>query len=119
MPGNQGQGFKIAAWYGTQASRGYPKMRPLTVITGILLGSSLSITVGLAAVLLIFLVLGDDYPRLRYEFRPLTASLAIFSVMTVICAASFYSLLIDHPARWAAQGLLWLGVLGVGYYYWP
>lgn len=94
-------------------------MRPLTVITGILLGSSLSITVGLAAVLVIFLFLGDDYPRLAYEFAPLRASLGIFGVMTVICAASFYSLLIRHPARWAAQALLWAGVAGIGYYYWP
>src|SRR5690606_27629872 len=43
---------------------GFEAMRPLTVITGIVLGSCVSISVSLGAVLFIFLVLGDEYPRL-------------------------------------------------------
>ena len=94
-------------------------MRPLTVITGILLGSCLSIAFSLAAVLLIFTILGDEYPRLSREFGPLLASLSIFTVMTALSAASFYSLVRDHAYRWYAQGLMWLGFVGVGAYYWP
>jgi len=94
-------------------------MRPLTVITGILLGSCLSIAFSLAAVLLIFAILGDDYPRLSHEYGPLLASFSIFTAMTAITALSFYALVKHHPARWAAQAVMWAGLLGVGYYYWP
>jgi hypothetical protein len=94
-------------------------MLPLTVITGILLGSCLSIAFSLAAVLIIFLLLGADYPRLEYEFGSLIASFSLFTAMTAITAASFYALIKHHPARWAAQGVMWFGLLGTGAYYWP
>ncbi|MDH3614123.1 MAG: hypothetical protein OEU90_01970 [Gammaproteobacteria bacterium] len=93
-------------------------MRPLTVITGILLGSCLAITVSLAAVLFVFLVLGDDYPRLQHEFRPLLSSVLIFFGMTSISAVSFYALLINHPARWWGQALMWSGLTVTGWYFW-
>ena len=94
-------------------------MRPLTVITGILLGSCLSIAISLAAVMLIYVVLGDDYPRLQGELRPLLTSTAIFVGMTLISALSFYSLLIDHKYRNWAQVLMWFSILAVGSFYWP
>ncbi len=94
-------------------------MRPLTMITGILLGSCLAISVSLALVLIVFLVLGDDYPRLQHEFRPLLISLIIFLGMTIISAGSFYSLLTHHRARYAAHALMWLGFAGTTWYYWP
>lgn len=93
-------------------------MRPLTVITGILLGSSLAITVSLAAVLFVFLVLGDDYPRVQHEFRPLLSSMFIFLGMTTISGASFYALLINHPARWWGQVLMWSGLGATVWYFW-
>jgi hypothetical protein len=94
-------------------------MRPLTVITGIVVGSCVSITVSLGAVLFIFLVLGDDHPRLGDEFAALISSLLIFTAMTVISGLSFYSMLIRHEWRRAAQVLMWLGVAAIGTYYWP
>lgn len=94
-------------------------MHPLTVITGILLGSCLSIAVSLAAVMFVFLVLGDDYPRLRGEFQPLLINVAIFFGMTVISAVSFYSLLINHQFRLWAQAALWTSLLATGWHYWP
>ncbi len=94
-------------------------MRPLTVITGILLGSCLSIAFSLAAVLLVFVILGDEHPRLNSEFGPLLASLSIFTVMTAISAASFYTLIREHALRWYAQGLMWFGLFAAGVYYWP
>lgn len=92
-------------------------MRPLTVITGILLGSCLAITISLAAVLFVFLILGDEYPRLESEFRPLLSSVFIFLGMTIISAASFYALLINHTARWWAQGLMWSGLAATAWYF--
>lgn len=94
-------------------------MRPLTVVTGITLGSCLSIALSLGAVLIIFLILGDDYPRLQHEFHGLLISFVIFLLMTSISALSFYWMLKDHAARFAAQAAMWTGLLGVGYYYWP
>jgi TctA family transporter len=94
-------------------------MHPLTVITGIVLGSCLSITLSLAAVLFIFLVLGDEYPRLRDELGALINSLLIFIAMTAISSLSFYSILIRHQWRRGAQILMWLGVAATGSYYWP
>jgi len=94
-------------------------MRPLTVITGIMLGSCFSISFSLAAVLIIFHILSDDYPRLSHEYGPLMVTFALFTVMTAICAASFYALLKDHKARWIGQAIMWSGLLSVGMYYWP
>jgi hypothetical protein len=89
------------------------------MITGILLGTCLSISVSLLLVLIVFVVLGDEYPRLQHEFRPLLASMTIFLGMTMISAASFYSLIIGHGGRYLAQLLMWLGLAATTWYYWP
>ena len=94
-------------------------MRPLSVVTLIILGSSFAITFSLAAVILVVLILGDEYPRLQNEFEPLLASLMLFLVMTAIAAASFYSLLKEHALRYWLQVAMWLGLFVVGLYYWP
>ena len=94
-------------------------MRPLTVLTGILLGSSLAITVSLAAVLFVFAVLNDEYPRLQHEFRPLMLSVLIFLGMTTVTAASFYALVKNHAGWLWAQLAMWLGLAAITWYYWP
>ncbi len=94
-------------------------MRPLTVITGIVLGSCLSITISLVAVLIMFVLLRGEHPRLVAEFEAMSTSLALFSAMTAISALSFYGLIIRHKWRMAAQLLMWAGLVVVGFYYWP
>ena len=94
-------------------------MRPLSVITLIVLGSSFAITFSLAAVIVVVLVLGDEYPRLQGEFRPLAASSLLFLGMTAIAAASFYTLMKNHVARYWLNAAMWLALVGIGYYYWP
>jgi len=94
-------------------------MRPLTVITGILAGSCVSIAVSLAAVLLVYLILGDEYPRISYEFKPLLASLFVFLGMTAISALSFYTLVINHKMALTAQAAMWVGLCATAYYYIP
>ena len=94
-------------------------MRPLTAIIGIVLGSCLAITVSLAAVLFVFVVLGDDYPRLQHEFRPLLMSLLIFLGMTVLSGLSFYSLVIEHRARYWALAVMLTGLAATILYYLP
>ena len=94
-------------------------MRPLTAVTLIILGSCFAIMVSLAAVIIVVLVLGDEYPRLQREFDPLLHSLAIFTGMTAISAASFYGLVKSHVARYWGQAAMWAGLLATGWYFWP
>jgi len=94
-------------------------MRPLSVLTLIVLGSSFAITFSLAAVLFVVLILGADHPRIANEFDPLLKSLLLFFGMTAIAAASFYSLAKEHATRYWLQGAMWLSLVGIGYYYWP
>ena len=94
-------------------------MRPLSVVTLIVLGSSFAITFSLAAVVLVVLLLGTDHPRLASEFDPLLKSLGLFVGMTAVAAASFYSLAKELAARYWLQAAMWLSLFGIGYYYWP
>jgi uncharacterized membrane protein len=94
-------------------------MRPLTAVNLIILGSCFAITFSLAAVLIVVLVLGDEYPRLQSEFGPLLNSLLVFLTMTAISAASFYSLIKEHRLWLLGQGAMWLGLMATGWYYWP
>ncbi len=92
-------------------------MRPMAVIAGILLGTLVSITVSLAGVLVVFLMLGADYPRLDTEFRPLIVYSLAFFVLTLISAVSFYAALIEHQKRWLLQGVLWMAMLLIGSFF--
>jgi hypothetical protein len=49
----------------------------------------------------------------------LLKSLLLFFGMTAVAAASFYTLAKNHAARYWLQAAMWLGLLGVGLYYWP
>jgi hypothetical protein len=46
------------------------------------------------------------------------SSVLIFFGMTSISAVSFYALLINHPARWWGQALMWSGLTVTGWYFW-
>ena len=94
-------------------------MQPLTVITGILLGTSASIAVGLSAVLLIFFLLADEHARLQAEFRPLMLSTAAFILMTAVCAFSFLGLVQRRPWRWPMQAVMWIALGLIVLYYLP
>jgi len=91
----------------------------MTVINGVVLGSCLSIAVSLAAVMFVYIVLGDEYPRLQAEFRPLFASMLIFIAMTAISGASFYTLLTNAKIRYGLQVAMWVGLAATTWYYWP
>lgn len=83
------------------------------------MGSCVSIAVSLFFVLIVFALIGDEFPRVQHEFGPLLRSLGIFTAMTAISVWSFYLLLRERPLRYLAQGGLWLGILATGWYYWP
>lgn len=83
------------------------------------MGSAVSITLGLAVVIIIFYFTGLDEPRIRDEFAPVLGSLGWFSVLTVVSATSFIGTLRERVWRWPAQALMWSCVGLIGWRFWP
>jgi hypothetical protein len=93
-------------------------VRPLTVLTGIVLGSSAATTFGLAATLVVFLVLGDEHPQFRSERPLLAVYLGIFVGLTALAGASFIGLAKARPWRRWAQAALWGTLCLLAAVYW-
>lgn len=94
-------------------------MQPLTMLTGVILGSVFSIGLGLSVVLLLLAIVGTDYPQVAAERDGLVTAIAIFWALTVVAGASFVGLLRRQWYRWPAQLLLWAALTLTGLYYWP
>lgn len=94
-------------------------MHPLTVVTGIMLGSAASIAVGLSVVMLMFFLLSGRHPQLSAEFGSLVGNTLIFLAMTAICAASFIGLVRERRWWWIPQAGMWAGLGLVVLYYLP
>lgn len=94
-------------------------MNPLTVVTGIMLGSAASIAVGLSVVVLIFFLLSGDHPQVSAEIGSLVTSAVMFLAMTVVCAASFISLVKNLSWWWMPQIGMWAGLALVVVYFLP
>jgi hypothetical protein len=94
-------------------------MRPLSVLLGIVMGSTVSIALGLFLTLVVFLLLPEYSLRLADERKPLLGALALSSALAVVSAGSFYGELRQRRWRVAAQIALAL-LLAVGtWLYWP
>lgn len=93
-------------------------MRPLTVLTGIVLGSAAATTFGLAATLVVFAVLVDEHPQFRSELPLLALYLAVFVGLTALAAAGFIGLARQRPWRHWAQGALWASLCLLAAVYW-
>ena len=77
-------------------------MRPFTVLIGILLGSSASVTFALAAVLAVFCVLQRSHPGLSAELPRLLYAVLAFAFLTAASAGSFLGQVRIRPWRgWA------------------
>jgi hypothetical protein len=94
-------------------------MRPFTVLIGILLGSAASITFGLAAVLIVFLILSPKHPELALEFSHLRTSLAAFAILTAASAGSFNAQVKIRSWRGWAHAATLLCLALVVAIYWP
>lgn len=93
-------------------------MRPLTVLTGIVLGSSAATTFGLGATLVVFLVLSGEYPQFRAELPMLLRYLGIFLALTGLAAVGFIGLARNRPWRLWAQAAMWASLMAVAALYW-
>ena len=93
-------------------------MRPLTVLTGIVLGSSAATTFGLGATLVVFLVLSGETPQFREELPLLAGYLAIFVALTALAGVSFIGQARQRPWRRWAQGAMWGALAALAGLYW-
>jgi hypothetical protein len=93
-------------------------VQPLTVLTGIVLGSSAATTFGLAATLVVFLVLSGEVPEFRKELPLLALYVVLFAGLTALAATSFVGLARNRPWRRWAQGAMWGTLAGLAALYW-
>jgi hypothetical protein len=84
-------------------------MRPLAVLLGIVMGSTVSVAIGLAMTLVVFLFLPEYSERVGAEFSPLLRSLGVTLVLATAAAASFYGEL--RSLRWRRTAQVALAVL--------
>jgi hypothetical protein len=94
-------------------------MQPLTVLTGVILGSVASIAFGLAVSALVSVLAGADAPQLAAELGTLWRHTLVFIGLTVICGLGFLGLVKHARWRWYAQALMWAALAGVVRAYWP
>jgi hypothetical protein len=94
-------------------------MRPLAVLLGIVMGSTVSIAVGLALTLVVFALLPDHTERVGEEVGPLWRTFTVMLVAAAVAAMSFLGELRLRPWRHLAHAAL-LAMLGaVVWLYWP
>jgi hypothetical protein len=94
-------------------------MRPLAVLLGIVMGSTVSISIGLALTLIVFALLPEYSDRIDDEYRPLLRSFAAMLVVSAVAVASFVGELRQRPWRHYASAALLLMLAGGLWVYWP
>jgi hypothetical protein len=92
-------------------------VRPLTVLTGIVLGSAAATSFGLAATLVVFALLADEHPQFRSELPLLAVYLAVFLALTALAGTGFIGLARRRPWRYWAQAALWAALAGLAALY--
>ena len=94
-------------------------MRPLVVLLGIVMGSTVSIAAALLLTAVVFLLLPEYGARLAEESRPLLAACLLSVLLAGVAAMSFYGELRERSWRPAAHGALVLALTVVLWMYWP
>jgi hypothetical protein len=94
-------------------------MRPLVVLIGIVMGSTVSIAVVLLMVGVVFLLMPESAGRLQEERRPLLVACAVLIPLAGVAVASFYSELRERSWRFAAHGALLAMLAVAAWTYWP
>jgi hypothetical protein len=94
-------------------------MRPLVVLLGIVMGSTVSIAAALLLTGLVFLLLPEYGERLADEKRPLLAACLISVFLAAVAATSFYGELRTRSWRYPVHGALVLALTLVLWTYWP
>jgi hypothetical protein len=94
-------------------------MRPLTVLLGIVMGSTVSLAVGLVLTWVVILFLPQNEAQFAPEHSALLRAVTVFTLFAAAAAASFYGDLRSRSWRFMAHAAS-LGMLGVAVWlYWP
>ena len=94
-------------------------MRPLVVLLGIVMGSTVSIAVALLLTAVVFLLLPEYAERLADERGPLQWACLISVALAAIAATSFYGEVRRRGWRYAAHAILALMLAIALWAYWP
>jgi hypothetical protein len=94
-------------------------MRPVVVLLGIVMGSTVSIAVGLLMTGIVFLLLPEYSHRLAEERNPLLMACLLSVVLAAVAAASFYGESKLRRWRFAAHGALLVMLILSLWIYWP
>jgi hypothetical protein len=94
-------------------------MKPLGFLTGVVLGSSASIALVLAMVIVVFAFSAAGRAEIGHEFPAMLAAAGLFGALAGVAGAAFVGLARNRRWRWAAQAAMWIGIAAVGWYYWP
>jgi len=94
-------------------------MGPLGFLTGVVLGSAVSIALVLTMVVVIFALSAGAQPVIGAEYPTLLVTAGLFASLAGIAGAAFAGLQRRRPWRWYAQAAMWLALAGLGWYYWP
>lgn len=94
-------------------------MRPLAVLLGIVMGSTVSISIGLALTLIVFALLPEYSDRIAEEYGPLWRSFAAMAMVSGLAVAGFVGELRQRSWRHYAQVALLLVLAGGLWLLWP
>jgi hypothetical protein len=94
-------------------------MRPLTILLGIVMGSTVSLAIGLLGTWIVILFLPQDAERFAPEHAALLQSIAIFTALAAASAFSFYGDLRTRTWRLGAHVLSLLLLVVTIWVYWP
>ena len=94
-------------------------MRPLTILLGIVMGSTVSLAVGLLGTWIVILFLPQQAERFAPEHAALLKAIALFTALAAATALSFYGDLRSRTWRLAAHALSLLLLVATIWVYWP
>jgi len=94
-------------------------MRPLAVLIGIVMGSAVSLAVGLALTWVTLMFLPEYAAQLTQERAPLAQAIGVFTLISAASGLSFYGELRAVRWRHAAHAVTTAALAGAVWLYWP
>jgi len=94
-------------------------MRPLTILLGIVMGSTVSLAIGLLGTWIVILFLPQQAVIFAPEHAALLRAVALFTALSVSTALIFYGDLRLRAWRLAAHALSLLLLAATVWVYWP